>query len=218
MMTAFLQSVVALLFIAVGSVTTHANDGGQYIGKLVVEPLDNGRDLKLVKPFAYRDPGGQLWRVPAETVVNGASIPQAAWTFIGGPFSGRYRNASVIHDYFCERKDRPWNQVHKVFYDAMETSGVQPWRRNVMYAAVYQFGPRWEKGIRSVRVCKRRDGNECAEWATAKREELIVKQPKFDPQQFKKMQSLLKAKDMSPQEIERLVDKELRSSTLDKFD
>jgi hypothetical protein len=64
--------------------------------------------------------------------------------FMGGPFSGQYRNASVIHDVACVQRTRPWKVVHKAFYNAMKASGVSNRLANIMYGAVYHFGPRWE--------------------------------------------------------------------------
>ena len=195
-----------------------ADTNGKFIGKLLIEALDNGRDLKLIKKFSYRDPEGMVWSVPGGTVVNGASIPQAAWTVIGGPFSGKYRNASVIHDYYCLTKSRSWKAVHRAFYDAMSTSGVQGWRRNVMYAAVYQFGPRWEKGTRSVRTCQKKQDGKCVKWKKVETGKLIVSRQGFDKGQFKKMQSLLRKKALSREEIERLVDKNLRLMALEEIE
>lgn len=121
---------------------------GQFVGRLVLEALPDGRNLRLLEPFEYVDPNGHSWEVPAGTEVDGASIPSPFWSFVGGPFSGKYRSASVIHDHYCAEEDLRkvyrWESVHKVFLDAMLTSGVDAAKANVMYAAVYQFGPRWE--------------------------------------------------------------------------
>jgi uncharacterized protein DUF1353 len=58
---------------------------------------DDGRLMTLVESFAYIDSSGRTWRVPSGVQVDGASIPQVFWSIIGGPFEGRYRNASIIH-------------------------------------------------------------------------------------------------------------------------
>ena len=100
--------------------------------------------MRLTEPFGYIDPDGEQWDVPVGAVVDGASIPQVFWSFIGGPFEGKYRDASVVHDYYCDRKDRPWRRVHRVFYDAMIELGVEEALGKLMYYAVYFFGPRWE--------------------------------------------------------------------------
>jgi Protein of unknown function (DUF1353) len=120
-----------------------AGVGGRYIGKVQAEFNADGRTMKLLRAFKYIDPAGIEWSAPAGAVIDGASIPQVAWSLIGGPFEGRYREASVIHDVACVEKTRPWNAVHEVFYFAMLTSGVDPLKAKVMYAAVHHFGPRW---------------------------------------------------------------------------
>jgi hypothetical protein len=142
----FLIAMIIVLGTALSSVS-YAQSWGEFVGKVVVEWLPDGRNMKLVEHFAYVDPLGRKWNAPAGSVVNGASIPQFAWSIIGGPFEGRYRDASVIHDVACKNKDRPWQDVHEAFYMAMLASGVETLRAKVMYAAVYHFGPRWGRGI-----------------------------------------------------------------------
>jgi len=116
---------------------------GKFVGRVVAEWLKDGRLMKLTEPFAYIDPAGQRWDAPAGSIVDGASIPQIAWSFTGGPFEGKYRDASVIHDVACVQHQRDWQQVHLAFYTAMLASGVERLKAKIMYGAVYQFGPRW---------------------------------------------------------------------------
>lgn len=71
--------------------------------------------------------------------------PRFAWSIIGGPFEGKYRKASVIHDVTCVEKARPWQEVHLAFYEAMLADGVGEKKAKVMYAAVYHRGPRWAR-------------------------------------------------------------------------
>jgi hypothetical protein len=117
---------------------------GKYIGTIEARWLEDGRRMELLKPLTFIDPDNLEWVAPAGSIVDGASIPQAAWSLIGGPFEGKYRNASVIHDVACVEKKRTWQAVHTVFYYAMLTSGVEDLQAKTMYAAVYQFGPRWD--------------------------------------------------------------------------
>lgn len=131
---------------------------GRYHNDLIVRLLDDGRIVQLVKPFGYTDPGGVAWDVPKGAKVDGASIPRPLWSIIGGPFEGRYRKASVIHDWFCDRRSRPWKDVHRVFFHAMITSRVASVQAKVMYAGVYLAGPRWsETVVHNVRI-RTRDG------------------------------------------------------------
>jgi hypothetical protein len=99
--------------------------------------------MKLLSDFAYIDPGKGRWSAPTGSEVDGASIPQVFWSFIGGPFEGKYRNASVVHDVACDQRAKPWKDVHKMFYNASRRGGVGLVSAKVMYFAVYHWGPRW---------------------------------------------------------------------------
>jgi hypothetical protein len=123
---------------------------GEFIGRVVGEWLDDGRDMELKEDFVYIDPTGAPWLAPTGSIVNGASIPQVLWSLIGGPFEGRYRNASVIHDVACEAKNRPWQDVHRAFYFACLCGGVPQQRAAELYAAVLQGGPQWEIAKKEV--------------------------------------------------------------------
>ncbi|MBU6222541.1 MAG: DUF1353 domain-containing protein [Planctomycetes bacterium] len=116
---------------------------GRFVGDVVAKWEADGRDMTLVEPFAYVDPHDARWDAPAGAVVNGASIPRAFWSLIGGPFEGRFRNASVVHDVACVVRDRPWQEAHRMFHDACRCGGVGAAKAATMYYAVYQFGPRW---------------------------------------------------------------------------
>ena len=93
---------------------TPASSWGRFVGDVVAKWEADGRDMTLVEPFAYVDPRDARWAAPAGAVVNGASIPRAFWSLIGGPFEGRFRNASVVHDVACVVRDRPWQEVHRL--------------------------------------------------------------------------------------------------------
>src|SRR4051812_47073430 len=50
----------------------------------------DGRSMTLLNELRYTDPDGIVWIAPAGSMVDGASIPRSLWTFMGGPFEGRY--------------------------------------------------------------------------------------------------------------------------------
>lgn len=120
---------------------------GKYVGKALVEMLDDGRRVKLASPFAYIDPRRRRWDVPKNAIVDGASIPRMLWTLIGGPFEGKYRNASIIHDWYCDTRLENWKLVHRMFFDAMITSSVPVIMAKTLYAGVYLGGPKWSKTV-----------------------------------------------------------------------
>jgi hypothetical protein len=105
--------------------------------------LADGRHMQLVEPITYTQQDGAAWPVPALAIVDGASIPQPFWSIIGGPFEGQYRDASVVHDYYCDVQTRAWQTTHRMFYEGMRCSGVPIVKAKIMYYAVYRFGPRW---------------------------------------------------------------------------
>ena len=135
-----------------------AQQVGKFVGRLVAEWLDDGRNMRLVRTFGYRGADQTNWVVPKGTVVNGASIPRFLWSFVGGPFADKYRKASVIHDYYCEQRNRSWQKVHKIFHEAMLASGVERGKAWILYKAVERFGPRWEPRKGHREECKRVNG------------------------------------------------------------
>lgn len=137
-------TVQALLFgLGVATATQAWGQHGSFPNPLDLRMSGDGRTATLLASFAYVDTGGRRWEVPAGTSVDGASIPWPLWSIIGSPWTGRYREASVIHDHYCETKKAPWETVHRNFYTAMLANGVDRVQAKIMYAAVYRFGPRW---------------------------------------------------------------------------
>lgn len=111
--------------------------------------------FKLESEFRFKDPNGLLWVTPALKEVDGASIPQTFWSFIGGPFEGEYINASVIHDHYCDVKTRTAHDTHRAFYYGMRAAKVSDWKAKFMYWAVATFGPDWklEKRVKFKSIC-----------------------------------------------------------------
>lgn len=108
------------------------------------KPTDTYRDIKLVQPFGYIDPKGVHWDVPVGYVTNGASIPVSLWAVVGGPFDGPYRDAAVLHDYYCEAKTRSSDDTHRMYYDASVARGTSENIASTMYAGLVFGGPKWK--------------------------------------------------------------------------
>lgn len=92
---------------------------GYYTGHVEARWENDGRTMTLLSELRYVDPDGVVWVAPAGSVVDGASIPRSLWSFMGGPFEGKYRNGSVLHDVAYDQHTRPWEQCHRMFYNAM---------------------------------------------------------------------------------------------------
>jgi hypothetical protein len=113
---------------------------------LKVTPLNDGtRRVKLLENLIFTDSKGKKWIANKGHVVDGATIPKFFQSFIGTPYGGQYVLASVIHDVAYDEKKESWQEVHRVFYDAMLASGVEARKASIMYMAVYEGAPRWGK-------------------------------------------------------------------------
>jgi Protein of unknown function (DUF1353) len=113
--------------------------------------------MTLLNELRYTDPQGTVWVAPAGSKVDGASIPRYLWSFMGGPFEGRYRNASVLHDVAYEQKKRPPEECDRMFYNAMRCSGVSVTEAKTMYYALLRFGHHWKFPIKRAKPVKPSD-------------------------------------------------------------
>ncbi|GEM_PF-3142631 len=116
---------------------------GRFVGRPRTEWLDDGRTEVLLDDFSYVDPSGSRWLAPKGSKTDGASIPQRFWSLIGGPYSGKYKYAALIHDVACEERTRTSSDVHRMFYFACRCGGVSKTKAMLMYCAVSCKGPSW---------------------------------------------------------------------------
>jgi hypothetical protein len=120
------------------------NKWGYYSGYVEARWENDGRSMTLLRELRYTDPQGAVWVAPAGSEVDGASIPRSLWSVMGGPFEGKYRNASVLHDVAYDQHNRPWQDCDRMFYNAMRCSGVGPVEAKTMYYSLYKFGRHWK--------------------------------------------------------------------------
>ena len=134
-------------FITIPTPVPPTSEWGCFSGDPKTEWLPDGRRMEVLEAFTYTDSAGRIWTAPKGWVVDGASIPEAFWSIIGGPLEGKYRNASICHDVECDQKTHAWREVHRMFYEGCRCAGLPENKAKVMYAAVYLFGPRWEEKV-----------------------------------------------------------------------
>jgi hypothetical protein len=127
---------------------------GRFTGRLVLEPLLGSQQMKTLLDFGFLDANGRNWPVPSGTSVDGASIPKGLWSWIGGLWEGKYREACIVHDYHCATRSTDWQSVRRMFYHAMLASGITQLFAKLVFAGVYFAGPRWED-VGSVRAAQR---------------------------------------------------------------
>ncbi|MDQ3199637.1 MAG: DUF1353 domain-containing protein [Verrucomicrobiota bacterium] len=127
---------------------------GYFTGSPVTRWNPDGRSMTLLNELRYTDPNGAVWLAPAGSTVDGASIPRPLWSFMGGPFEGRYRNASVLHDVAYTQKNRPPADCDRMFYNAMRCSGVGPIESKTMYYSLLRFGWHWDFSVKRAKPFK----------------------------------------------------------------
>ena len=94
------------------------------------------RDMKLLENFSYDDPSGRKWLAPANSVINGASIPVALWSTVGSPYTGDYRCASIVHDVACDDPTVIRKEADKMFYFACLAGGCSLGQARMLYVGV----------------------------------------------------------------------------------
>ena len=157
------------LLVALAGCASHKNSGrvsvaaqsglagtkwGYYNGEPVTKWNPDGRTMTLLTELRYTDPHGEVWVAPIGSVVDGASIPRYLWSVMGGPFEGKYRNASVLHDVAYGEHNRPSWDCDRMFYNAMRCSGVSVGEAKTMYYALYKFGRHWKFPIKRGKPVK----------------------------------------------------------------
>jgi hypothetical protein len=96
---------------------------GHFVGEFDARFNSDAETVTLLSDLSFVDPDGLSWISPKGLVTDGASIPRALWSIVGSPFTGNYRRAAVIHDRFCDTRDRSWRATHYVFYLASRADG-----------------------------------------------------------------------------------------------
>lgn len=110
----------------------------------------------LADRLEFVDGQNRRWIARRGILTDGASIPKVFVPIIGQPDSPEFRNAAAMHDAYCgigneknpEYQSLPWEVVHRMFYDALRVGGTPEGKAQIMFAAVYLAGPRWDEEIR----------------------------------------------------------------------
>ena len=142
---------------------------GYYSGPIETRWENDGRSMTLLNELRYTDPKGVVWIAPPGSKVDGASIPRSLWSLMGGPFEGKYRNASVLHDVSYDQHIRPWQECDRMFYNAMRCSGVSALEAKTMFYALYRFG---RHGAFEIKKAKRVKPSELAQAQQEETEQL----------------------------------------------
>ena len=89
--------------------------------------------------------------IPAGYRFDGASIPQLAWSVIGGPFDPQFALAAAVHDWHCEHTADCYEARvigDAVFFLLLKRAGVPKWKRTLMFLGV-RLNSWWRYGRRA---------------------------------------------------------------------
>lgn len=159
----------------------------------------DGRSMTLLNELRYTDPNGIVWIAPAGSEVDGASIPKSLWSIMGGPFEGRYRNASVLHDVAYDQHNRPWDVCDRMFYNAMRCSGVGAVEAGTMYYSLLKFGRHWKVPIKKAKKLSKKERMALAE--PAEPAEVQRAEP-VDRVSIEQARDWIRSSEPSPEQIE----------------
>ncbi|EPX85423.1 hypothetical protein Salmuc_02804 [Salipiger mucosus DSM 16094] len=109
------------------------------------------RFFPLAETLTFSDARQRRWVAPSGTLTDGASIPPIFVSIVGSPAAPEYVSAGAIHDAYCGVGNEAganyhaarWQDVHRMFYDALVAGGTPDARAQLMFSAVWLGGPRW---------------------------------------------------------------------------
>ncbi len=124
----------------------------------------------------FTDANGLRWTAPEQTLTDGATIPPLFTPVMGDRQRREYLIAAALHDAYCgvgnedlpTYQTRPWEAVHRMFFEALVADGTPERTAKIMFAAVYLGGPRWDDPERSLEGVSAadllRELDWCVEW------------------------------------------------------
>ena len=141
-----MKKLLILVVTAALSVGGFAAENGEFQGRVMVEWLDDPfvPTMRLVEPFAYRQPEGKVWAVPRGHIVEDRGMPPLFRDLIGHPFNSGFRKSSIVYDYATQKMTEPWDDAQHMFLDASVAEGVTRAEAKAMYLLLRAQGSRWE--------------------------------------------------------------------------
>ena len=94
---------------------------------------------EVTQPLIYQT-NGMTIQVGVGFDFDGASVPQALWSFGLSPMTGGYQRSATLHDALYAGEVFEREICDNLFLEAMESEGVGYFKRYAMYNAVRLFG------------------------------------------------------------------------------
>lgn len=118
----------------------------RFLTRLAISPAPESADgqWRLLSPLVYQsDAAGKVITVPTGFTTDLASVPRLPVVFL--LFGATSSEAAVVHDYLYQTGEVSRSTADAVLREASCLTGVPPWRRWPMWAAVRVFGgTRWK--------------------------------------------------------------------------
>jgi hypothetical protein len=141
-----MKKLLLLVAMAALSVGGLAAEIGEFQGRVIVEWLDDPfvPTMRLVEPFAFRQPDEKVWAVTGRHIIKGTGFPPLFRDHFGQPFTGGFRKSSIVYDYVTQKMMQPWDDAQHMFRDASIAEGVAQTEAKAMYMLLRAQGSRWE--------------------------------------------------------------------------
>jgi uncharacterized protein DUF1353 len=109
-----------------------------------VEFLPDGRRVMICRAFTFVRPNGERIHVRRDFVCDGLSQPFLLWFLKISPFTGRSRDAALVHDWLYKvrrtsRRTITRKEADLIFLEAMKARGTTWFVRRAKYLAVRWF-------------------------------------------------------------------------------
>lgn len=108
----------------------------------------------------FHDSNDVEWTAPKGTLTDGASVPRLFLPVTDGRWDRMFLKAAVLHDCYCQTdnkarcrgryRTKPWQQVHRMFYEACLAGGTPSLLAKIMFSGVWLGGPRWDEPDRNL--------------------------------------------------------------------
>ncbi len=103
------------------------------------------------RSLAFTDARAKRWVAPRGTLTDGTALPEIFLPITGNPRDPAFIGAATLHDAYCgagnsglaQYHSDSWQNVHRMFHDALRAGGIPARKAMILYAAVYIGGPRW---------------------------------------------------------------------------
>ena len=96
--------------------------------------------------LCYQDglrPNGEIITPAVGLIFDGQSIPILLWLVLGmSPFTGKSREAALIHDHLCKVQDRTYQEAARVMYECCRSRGMW-FRAPLIYRGLLIGGSKW---------------------------------------------------------------------------